>query len=79
MDVAGSIRRLRQRPPDLRFRRRAIWKMSLIRLQILRRDAKKAVYFIYEALTLLGKDCGKSAKKHSIAHARNRHGEQAWP
>jgi len=47
----------------LQFRRRAVWKISLIRLQILRRDAKKAVYSVYQALTLLGKDCGNIGQK----------------
>jgi flagellar protein FlbT len=42
--------------------------IPLIRLQISRRDAKKAVYFVYEALTLLGKDCGNIGQKSISAH-----------
>jgi flagellar protein FlbT len=40
----------------------------LIRLQILRRDAKKAVYSVYQALTLLGKDCDNIGQKSIKAY-----------
>jgi hypothetical protein len=35
----------------------------LIRLQILRGDAKNAGFFLYQALTVMGKDCGNIGQK----------------
>jgi flagellar biosynthesis repressor protein FlbT len=53
---------------------RAIWKISLIPLQISRGDAKKAAYFVYQSLTVLGKDCSHSGQKSINAYQTRRAG-----
>jgi hypothetical protein len=35
----------------------------LIRLQISRADGKNAGFFVYQALTVMGKDCGSIGQK----------------
>jgi hypothetical protein len=52
----------------LRFRPRAIWKTSLIGLQISSVDAKNASFFVYQALTVMGKDCGNIGQKSISAY-----------